>query len=96
MKHHIIVKFTDAVTDKPALTERIAELYSAWTQYPFLTGCELIPNCVDRANRYDLMIVLTLPESDLPLWDGCELHGEWKRVFGQFVASKAIFDSNGR
>lgn len=92
MKHHIIVKFSDQVTDKAALSERISKLYAQWHDYPFIKGCELLPNCVDRSNRYDLMIVLDIDRADLELWDNCRLHKSWKSEFGGDIGSKAIFD----
>ena len=94
MKHCILVKFADGVSDKAELIRRISSLYERWTEYPFLKGCRLLTSCVDRSNRYDLAIVLTMEKEDLPLWDGCALHKSWKSDFGSYVASKAIFDFN--
>ena len=92
MKHHIIVKFNDKVSDKAALMSEIETLFSRWQEVEGVHGCALIPNCVERPNRYDLMIVLDMDKEALPRWDACEVHHTWKDKFGVYVGSKAIFD----
>ena len=46
----------------------------------------------ERANRYDLMIEMTLTEHALEVYDTCSAHKEWKQRFGDKLQSKAIFD----
>lgn len=92
MKHHIIAKFNESVTDKKSLVSEIEAMYSAADDYPFIKSCSVIPNCVARPNRYDVMIVLTLAEADLPLWDASDLHKTWKSRYGDLLEKKCIFD----
>lgn len=93
MKHLIIAKYHDAVSDKEEMFRRISELFSTWTEYPFIRDCRIIRNCIDRPNRYDIIIAVDLAPEDLPLWDGCELHRQWKSAFGEALQAKAIFDA---
>ena len=93
MKHLIIAKYHDTVSDKEEMFRRISELFSTWTEYPFIRGCQIIRNCIDRPNRYDVIIAVDLAPEDLPLWDGCELHRQWKAAFVEALQAKAIFDA---
>lgn len=92
MKHHIIVKFNDSVSDKTALISEIETLFAKPTEIAGIHGISLYKNCVDRSNRFDLMIVIHMDAEALPLWDASPLHKEWKDVYGHNIAAKAIFD----
>ena len=52
----------------------------------------MYPCCVDRANRYDLMIVLDMDKDALPNWDASDIHHRWKDEYGGLLEKKAIFD----
>ena len=91
MKHHIIVKFVEG-TDVGALLEPVRAIFARTLEIPGVHGLELKQNCVDRPNRYDLMIVLDMDPAALPAYDASEPHREWKQVYGELVAKKAIFD----
>ena len=92
MTHYIIAKYAETVTDKAALFLEISALFSRWKDYPFISGCTLSPNVVDRSNRYDLMIAVELSQEALPLWDECALHKKWKSDFGGSLSAKTIID----
>lgn len=92
MKHHIIVKFDDTVADKAALIEEIRALYAPAAEISGVDGVSLIPNCIARPNRYDLMIVLSMAEDALPTWDASSLHATWKAEYGKYLEKKCIFD----
>ena len=91
MKHHILVKFTEG-TDAAALLEPIRALFAQTLELPGVHGLELKPNCVDRPNRYDLMIVMDMDREALPVYDVSEPHLQWKRDYADRIAKKAIFD----
>lgn len=91
MLHHILVKWNEG-EDRSALLEAVRTLFAEATAVPGVRAVQVIPNVIPRPNRYDLMIVLTLPEDALPGWDASELHRRWKAVYGDRIASKAIFD----
>lgn len=93
MKHHILVKFNENVTDRAVLQAAIAQLFANAAHLPGIHGVRLIPNCVDRPNRYDLLILLDMDESALQTWDESAIHREWKARFGTMLSAKAIFDS---
>lgn len=93
MKHHIIVKFNK---EAPALDEMIPEIESIFAGVKDVEGVHgfsLVKNCVDRSNRYNLMIVIDMERQSLEAYDGCSAHKEWKEKFSRYIESKAIFDS---
>lgn len=92
MKHCIIAKFNDSVSDKAAIIERVEELFSSAPAMDGIHGRTVLRNCIDRENRYDLAIVIDMDKAALPAWDASELHRAWKSRFGAYLASKAIFD----
>ena len=70
MKHCILAKFTpEAKAQRAALLPRIREIFSAAADIPGVHGAEVIPNCVDRDNRYDVLIRLDMDREALPLYD---------------------------
>jgi hypothetical protein len=91
MKHHILVKF-NAGTDVAALVEPVRAIFSETLSIPGIHGLKLKTNCVDRPNRYDLMIVLDMDPAALPAYDASEPHRRWKAEYGPITAQKAIFD----
>ena len=91
MKHYIIVKFTQGV-EVGELLEPIRELFSETLTIPGIHGLELRRCCVDRSNRYDLMIVLDMDKEALAAYDASEPHHRWKETYGDKIAAKAIFD----
>ncbi len=94
MRHHIIVKWNESVTDKVAIIPEIKAVFDPCTEIDGITKVELIPNVIDRPNRYDLMIVITMDPEVLPVYDHCEAHKYWKENYSKFIQSKAIFDSD--
>lgn len=92
MKHFILAKFKPEVADKAALLAPIRELFSVADQIRGVHGAEVYPCCVDRDNRYDVMIVLDMEQEALPRYDVSEMHHAWKREYGDLLEKKAIFD----
>ncbi len=92
MKHNIIVKWTKEGKKREGLLKELEELFSATAEVEGVKGVQFIPNCVDRPNRYDLMIVIEMEKDALPCWDASSVHHEWKDRYGSLVTSKAIFD----
>lgn len=94
MKHHILVKFNPGMTteEKDALMPELRTLFEGALAIEGITSYELLRNCVDRENRYDLMIVIGMAPEALPLWDASETHRTWKSRYGALLEKKAIFD----
>ena len=91
MKHYIIVKFTEG-TDVKTLVEPVREIFSRTLSIPGIHGLELKTSNSDRANRFDLMIILDMEKEALPAYDTSEPHLSWKNRYGELIAKKAIFD----
>jgi len=92
MKHFIIAKFKPEVADKTSLMAPIRQMFSVAGEIPGVHGAEVYPCCVDRPNRYDVMIVLDMDKDALPVYDASEMHHAWKEQYGDLLEKKAIFD----
>ena len=92
MKHMILAKFNSEVADKAALLEPIRTMFSVASEIPGVHGASVYPCCVQRENRYDVMIVLDMDKEALPRYDESEMHAAWKHEFGPLLEKKAIFD----
>lgn len=92
MKHCILVKWKESVTDKAAEIPVIRTIFEKTLSLPGIQAVELLENVVDRPNRYDLMIVITMDREALSSYDECDAHREWKKTYGDRIAAKAIFD----
>ena len=93
MKHCILAKFTPAAkAQRAALLPRIREIFSAAADIPGVHGAEVIPNCVDRDNRYDVLIRLDMDREALSLYDVSAMHHRRKDEFTPLLEKKAIFD----
>ena len=92
MKHHIIAKFKEG-TDYRALAAPVKSLFEETLSIPGIHGVEVKLNCIDRANRYHMMIVMDMEPEALPVYDACEPHLRWKTEYGELLEKKAIFDS---
>lgn len=93
MKHHILVKFKpDAAAVRDTLLPELRTLFSDALAIPGVISVDLYPNCIERENRYDLMIVIGMSREALPLWDVSDTHVLWKERYGGLIEKKAIFD----
>lgn len=70
----------------------IRALFLETLRIPGIHDVSLYPNIIHRPNRYDLMIVIAMEKEALPAYDASEPHHRWKETYGQYIASKAIFD----
>ena len=94
MLHHILVKWTDEVHNKTALSAEVEALFQDVLTVSGVHGVTVHPNVINRPNRYDLLIRIDMDESALPAYDDCAAHHRWKDEYGHLVAKKAIFDCN--
>ena len=92
MNHCILVKWNESVTDKAAMLKEIAPVFAPSAEIAGVEGVRIIPNCIDRSNRYDCMIVIRMEKDALPAWDASETHRTWKERYGERIEKKAIFD----
>lgn len=92
MKHFILAKLKDAGT-RESLKGPVEELFRETLAIPGIHDVTVKTCCVDRANRYDLMIVIDMDRAALEEYDACEPHRKWKENYGSLLQDKAIFDS---
>lgn len=91
MKHYIITKFKKG-TDIKSLVGPVRSLFEETLDIPGIHSVDVRPSCSDRANRYDLMIVIGMDPEALPLYDASAPHRRWKEEYGDRMEQKAIFD----
>ena len=90
MKHCILVKFKKDYDWKNELPN-IHRIFNG-INIKGVNFVEYLQNCVDKENRYDLLIRIDMDKESLPLYDACPNHHEWKDNYSQFIEKKAIFD----
>ncbi len=92
MLHHILVKWKETPADPDALLGEIQALFEGALTIPGVHQVNVVPNVVNRPNRYDLLIRLRMDTDALSAYDACEAHHLWKERYGARIAQKAIFD----
>lgn len=92
MLHHILVKWKERPANAADMYAQIHALFQETLTIPGVHGVELIPNIVDRPNRYDLLIRIDMDMDALPVYDACDAHHRWKDEYGHLIDKKAIFD----
>lgn len=94
MRHFIIVKLNDELSkkEKEKIIESAKELFAPIAQQPGIKAVTVHTSCIDRPNRYDLMLEITMDKEALCAYDDCEIHHKWKDNFNKYIKSKAIFD----
>lgn len=92
MKHYILAKWNEQVTNKAALLAQVTALFRTAGDIAGVHGASVLPCCIDRPNRYDVMIVLDMEPTALSAWDASPLHHRWKDEYGALLEKKAIFD----
>lgn len=92
MKHCIIVKWNETVTDKKAIQLPIKALFNRAVDLDGIHHIRLVENCVDVSNRYDLAIVISMDRDALETWKDCDVHKEWKADYTDKMQAKTIFD----
>ena len=93
MLHHILVKWKERPADPAPMYAAIHALFQETLAIPGVHKAELIPNIIDRPNRYDLLIRIDMDVDALPAYDDSEPHHRWKEDYGHLLDKKAIFDS---
>ena len=92
MKHCILVKWSEDVKNKNTLTSEVKNVFDKLLSIDGIHGVDYIENCIDRTNRFDLLIRIDMDKDILPIYDTSAPHLEWKEKYGKFVGKKAIFD----
>ena len=92
MRHFIIVKYNDKVTDRAAFVEEVKRVFSPALDIPGVSALNVFPSCSTRKNRHDLMIELVLTPAALEIYDHSDFHHYWKDNYSQFIEDKTIFD----
>lgn len=90
MKHCILVKFIKDYDWKSELPN-IKNIFDG-IKLDGVNGVEYITNCIDRDNRYNLLIRIDMKKEALSQYDACPNHHAWKDGYSQFIDKKAIFD----
>ena len=90
MKHCILVKFIKNFDWQRELS-KIATIFDS-ININGVHKTEYIVNCIDRENRYDLLIRIDMEKEALEKYDMSENHHIWKESYSKYIEKKAIFD----
>ncbi len=91
MRHYIIVKFKDReVLDE--IMGSVRDIFERTLVIEGIHSVRLDRCCINRDNRYDLMITIDMDKEALSSYDISEPHREWKEKYGSIIEKKAIFD----
>ena len=91
MKHYIIAKLKEGI-DKETLVAPVTAIFEETLSIPGIHAVKVKPCCIDRPNRYDLMIEIEMDPEALPAYDASAPHKEWKARYDEHIAAKTIFD----
>ena len=91
MRHYIIAKWKEGV-DRQAMLPLVKELFDRTIEIPGIHEVRVSPCCIDRPNRYDIMIEIGMDPEALAAYDACAPHREWKERYGSLLSAKTIFD----
>lgn len=92
MKHYIIAKLNEGI-DRNELIAPVTEVFEETLQIPGVHHVKVKPCCIDRPNRYDIMIEIEMDKEALPAYDASAPHKKWKEIYGGMLSAKTIFDS---
>ena len=90
MKHCILVKFIKSFDWQSELS-KIATIFDS-IDINGVHKTEYLVNCIDRENRYDLLIRIDMEKEALEKYDMSENHHIWKETYSKYIEKKAIFD----
>ena len=91
MKHHILVKFKKEIVLNIILDD-IKDIFNQALDIDGIYSIEYHTNCINRDNRYHLMIVINMDKKALAIYDDSYPHKLWKEKYSSYIESKAIFD----
>ena len=92
MKHCILIKWNREVEDRNEMLGKVKNVFDQLLIIDGIHKIEYRQNCIDRANRFDLLVEIDMDKEVLPIYDKSVPHLEWKEKYGKFVENKAIFD----
>ena len=91
MRHFIIIKLKDRDT-RPEIAEKARAIFERTLLIDGVDSVEVYENCVDRPNRFDIMIEINMRPEVLPVYDASEAHQDWKRFCDPLLEKKTVFD----
>ena len=90
MYHCILVKFKKNF----CLKDNMDDIKSIFDSLNFdgLNKIDYFFNCINRENRFDLLIRINMKKESLDSYDQSFSHKLWKEKYSQYIDKKAIFD----
>lgn len=92
MKHYIVVKWNEKVSDKNEYYLKACEAFRAVTDIEGVSNLNVYRSNSDKSNRFDVMIEIECTPEGLANYDVSTLHSSWKENYSSFIEKKAIFD----
>lgn len=91
MKHYIIVKFKENYNYKLEVNN-IKDLFKKTKNIDGVEDVKIHCSNSIKSNRFDLMIEMILTYDGLVNFDKSNIHYDWKKIYGEYIESKTIFD----
>ena len=91
MRHYIIIKLKDRTT-KNEVAQKARSIFEKTLEIEGVQNVNVYETCVDRPNRYDVMIEMEMQPEALALYDPSDAHMEWKRYCDPLLEAKTVFD----
>lgn len=92
MKHYIIVRYNDLVSDVGDINQQIKVLFASAAELDGIHSVSVHPAVIHSEIRYDLMIQMDMNAESLAIFDASDIHKQWKANFAHLIAHKVIFD----
>lgn len=90
MKHCILVKFIPNYNYLKEL-DNIKSIFNS-ININGINNIEYKLNCINKDNRYDLLIRIDMSKEALDSYDISSQHQMWKDKYSTYIEKKAIFD----
>ena len=92
MKHLVIVKMNENAPSREEFIQKAKEAFAPVTDIPGIRAVRVIPGLPLAENRYDFIVEIDMDKESLPAYNESEAHKSWKKNYGAWILSKAIFD----
>ena len=91
MRHYVIIKLKDRSL-KAEVAQNARSIFEKTLKIEGVQSVHVYENCVDRPNRFDVMIEICMQPEALALYDPSDAHTEWKRYCDPLLEAKTVFD----
>ena len=74
------------------MIDDISNLFHELTDIEGIYSVTIKQNCINRENRYHLLIQIDMDIDTLSIYDESNVHKQWKKQYSEYIETKAILD----